>query len=58
MATKEIKKWLVVNGLRHPVILSYNGEGMTLAPGERRSITNPNFLGPLPNGVRCVPVLK
>jgi hypothetical protein len=51
-------KFLVINSLRHPVVLSYNGEAKTLAPGEKWKITNLNLLGPLPNGVRYVPVDK
>jgi hypothetical protein len=54
--SNQIKKWIVINGLRHPVVLAYGGEGKTLAPGEKWSITNNNLLGPLPNGVRCIPV--
>ena len=54
----KLLRWKVVNGLRHPVTLSYDGESMTLAPGEKRTITNKDMLGALPNGVRVVPFQK
>jgi len=42
----------LVSTLNHPVILSYDGEALPLAPRGRQPGINPAKLGALPKGVR------
>lgn len=48
------KPAIVINKLKHNVILSYNGEGMVVAPQARAKITNWDKLGSLPRGVMLI----
>jgi len=50
--------WVVINGLKAPVLLTYGGHAKTLGAGGRWYITNKDQLGPLPSGVRCIPFVK
>jgi hypothetical protein len=49
---------ILVNKLKHNASLSYNGEGMIVAPQARVKIADFNKLGALPRGVVCIPIGK
>lgn len=49
---------LLISSLDHPVTLSYNGQGMILAPRARRTIANEKKLGALPKGITKISQTK
>lgn len=44
-------KCILINKLNHPVVLSYNGEGLMLSPGSSTKELDTNKLGAIPKGV-------
>ncbi|TMP46311.1 hypothetical protein CWB96_00320 [Pseudoalteromonas citrea] len=46
------KKATIVSTLDHPVVISYDGDAMSLPPRGRIASLNPAKLGALPKGIR------
>lgn len=45
----------IVSSLKHPVMISYNGEGTMVPPRGEIQKVQESLLGALPNGIKFVP---
>lgn len=48
------KSGFIVSRLDHPVIISYNGEGLLVSPREKVKVKDTSLLGALPKGISII----